>query len=75
MIKLSNKELSEICNHLGKSKIISIQKILGGCINHSWRIDFGDSKIFLKKKILGTQKFFLRKMIEIKNFLNLNNIA
>ena len=76
MIKLSNNELSEICNRLGKSKIINIQKIFGGCINHSWRIDFDDSKFFLKKntreqKLLKFEKYCLN---DLKNYTNSENI-
>ena len=76
MIKLSNSELSEICNHLGKSKIINIQKIFGGCINHSWRIDFKDSKIFLKKnnrdqKLLKFEQYCLN---DLRKYINPQNI-
>ena len=76
MIKLSNNELSEICNRLGKSKIINIQRIFGGCINHSWRIDFIDSKLFLKKndrdqKLLKFEQFCLN---DLRKYSNPQNI-
>ena len=56
MISLTNIEVSEICNHLGQSKLINIQQIYGGSIHSSWRLDFKDQKIFLKKNI-RSQKF------------------
>ena len=76
MFKLSNNELSEICNRLGKSKIINIQKIFGGCINHSWRIDFVDSIIFLKKndreqKLLNFEQYCLNDLRKYTNFQNI----
>ncbi len=76
MIKLSNNELSEICNRLGKSKIINIEKIFGGCINHSWRIDFADSIIFLKKndrdqKLLKFEQYCLNDLSKYNNPQNI----
>jgi len=76
MIKLSNNELSEICNRLGKSKIINIQKIVGGCINHSWRIDFIDSKFFLKKnnreqKLLKFEEYCLNDLRKYNSSQNI----
>ena len=76
MIKLSNNELSEICHRLGKSKIIKIQKIFGGCINNSWRIDFTDSIIFLKKndrdqKLLKFEEYCLN---DLRKYVNTQNI-
>ena len=76
MTKLTNNELSEICKHLGKSKIINIQKISGGCINHSWRIEFSDSKFFLKKnernqKLLKFEQYCLN---DLRKYINSQNI-
>tara|TARA_Y100001978_G_scaffold175762_1_gene168205 strand:- start:69 stop:947 length:879 start_codon:yes stop_codon:yes gene_type:complete len=76
MINLSNNELSEICNRLGKSKIINIKKIFGGCINHSWRIDFTDSKFFLKKndrdlKLLKFEQYCLKDLRKYNNPKNI----
>ena len=76
MIQLSNNELSEICNRLGKSKIINVQKIFGGCINQSWRIDFTDSTCFLKKnirdqKLLKFEKYCLN---DLRKYINSQNI-
>ena len=76
MIKLSNSELSEICNRLGKFKIINLQKIFGGCINHSWRIDFEDSIFFLKKndrnkKLLKFEQYCLN---DLRKYINSQNI-
>ncbi len=76
MNKLSNNELSEICNRLGKSKIINLQKIFGGCINHSWRIDFTDSKFFLKKndKVQKILKFEQYCLNDLRQYTNSQNI-
>ena len=76
MNELSNKELSEICNRLGKTKIINIKKIFGGCINDSWRIEFSDSIFFLKKnnrnkKLLKFEQYCLN---DLKKYNNSKNI-
>jgi len=76
MTQLTNNELSEICNRLGKSRIINIQKIFGGCINDSWRIDFKDSRFFLKKnerdqKILKFEQYCLN---DLRQYTNSENI-
>ena len=76
MVKLSNNELSEICNHLGQSKIINIQKIFGGCINHTWRLDFANSRFFLKKnerdqKILKFEQYCLNDLRKYSNSQNI----
>ena len=76
MNNLSNNELSEICKRLGKLNIINIQKLFGGCINHSWRIDFTDSKFFLKKndrdqKLLKFEQYCLN---DIRKYTNSENI-
>jgi len=76
MNTLSNNELSEICHRLGEPKIIKIQKIFGGCINHSWRIDFKDSIIFLKKndrdqKLLKFEQYCLN---DLRKYANSQNI-
>ena len=76
MIKLSNNELSEICHRLGTSKIINIQKIFGGCINHSWKLTLTDSTIFLKKnnrdqKLLKFEQYCLN---DLRQYTNSQNI-
>ena len=76
MVKLSNNELSEICNHLGQSKIINIQKIFGGCINHTWRLDFANSRFFLKKnerdqKLLKFEQYCLNDLRKYSNSQNI----
>ena len=76
MSKLTNNELSEICNHLGKSNIINIKQIFGGCINQSWRIEFTDSKFFLKKnernqKLLKFEQYCLN---DLRKYINSQNI-
>ena len=76
MVKLSNNELSEICDHLGKSRIINIQQIFGGCINHSWRIDCTDYRFFLKKnerdqKLLKFEQHCLNDLNKYSNSQNI----
>ena len=76
MIKLSINEVSEICNRLGQSRPMNIQKIGGGCINHCWRIDFKDSRFFLKKnerdqKLLKFEQYCLN---DLRKYTNSQNI-
>jgi len=76
MNNLTNKELSEICNRLGKNKINNIQKIFGGCINHSWKVVFSDSKFFLKKnerdqKLLKFEQYCLNDLQKYNNPQNI----
>ncbi len=49
MIKLSELELSEICDHLGESYPINIKPVLGGNIHSAWYLEFKTTKIFIKK--------------------------
>ncbi len=57
MIKLSELELSEICDHLGEKYPINIKPVFGGNINSSWSLEFRTSKIFVKKNT--SKKLFL----------------
>ena len=50
MTKLSNIEVSEICNQLGESLPKNISQIHGGDIHTSFKLDFKDKSFFLKKK-------------------------
>ncbi len=76
MIKLSSNELSEICNRLGKSKIINIKKIFGGCINNSWGIEFTDSRFFLKKNTKDQRllKFEQYCLNDLRKFIDFQKV-
>ena len=77
MTYLSNIELSEICEHLGETKPLKIQQIFGGCINNCWRIDFKDSKFFLKankreQKLLEFENYCLN---DLKKYINPHTVV
>ncbi len=69
---LSNNELSEICNRLGKSNLINTQQIYGGCIHDSWRIEFKDARFFLKKNIRNQKllKFESYCLNDLQKYIN-----
>ncbi len=76
MVNLSNIELSEICNHLGKSNLRNTHQVFGGCIHDSWRIDFQDSRYFLKRnhrnqKLLYFEKYCLN---DLERYINRRNL-
>ena len=90
MEQLSSIEVSEICNELGEVYPKSIEQVHGGDIHSSWKIEFANKKVFLKrnekeKKYLEFEKYCLknlRKYINKKNLVvpevfayqNINNI-
>tara|TARA_Y100000589_G_C27126583_1_gene618788 strand:- start:306 stop:1184 length:879 start_codon:yes stop_codon:yes gene_type:complete len=76
MKNLSNNELSEICNKLGESNLINAQKVFGGCIHNSWRLDFKDSKFFLKKNGRGRKllKFEKYCLIDLEKYIDSDNL-
>ena len=49
MEKLSQFEISQICNHLGDSSIQRITPILGGHIHSAWKFEFKNFNLFIKK--------------------------
>ena len=51
MAKLSILEVSEICNQLGESHPKNISQIYGGNIHNSFKLEFKNKSIFLKKNI------------------------
>tara|TARA_Y100000589_G_scaffold331861_1_gene387507 strand:+ start:5025 stop:5903 length:879 start_codon:yes stop_codon:yes gene_type:complete len=73
---LSNNELSEICNHLGKSSPKNISQIYGGNIHQSWRLEFKDSSYFIKKNIKAKKflKFEEHCLNDLRRFINYENL-
>ena len=77
MQKLSHTEISEICDELGEAYPKSIEQIHGGDIHSSWKIEFSNKKLFLKrnyrnKNFLKFEKYCLqnlRKYINQKNLI------
>tara|TARA_Y100001968_G_scaffold332814_1_gene392457 strand:+ start:7590 stop:8468 length:879 start_codon:yes stop_codon:yes gene_type:complete len=69
--KISKLEVSEICNQLGESFPKNISQIYGGDINNSFKLDFQNYSIFLKKNIrkekLLKYEYFCLKNLEIYN--------
>lgn len=76
MNQLSNKELSEISNHLGEFKLKNVQKVSGGCIHDCWKIEFLDSSFFVKKnkrinRYLKFEKYCLEDLEKYINYQHL----
>ena len=72
MAELSNIEVNEICKHLGESNPKSIKKVYGGSIHNSWKMEFYNSNLFIKKnakktKFLQFEKYCLN---DIQNYIN-----
>jgi len=51
MQKLSHIEVSEICQHLGENSPKSIKQVFGGDIHQSWKIEFKNSRFFIKRNV------------------------
>ena len=69
MQKLSSSEVSEICDELGEAYPKSIEQVHGGDIHSSWKIEFTNKKLFLKrknrdKKFLEFEKYCLQNLRE-----------
>ena len=67
MQKLSPIEVSEICDVLGEAYPKSIEQEHGGDIHSSWKIEFSNKKLFLKrnirkKKFLKFEKYCLQNL-------------
>ena len=76
MQKLHPIEVSEICDELGECYPKSIEQVQGGDIHSSWKIEFSNKKIFLKKndrykKYLKFEKTCLQNL---KKFINPKNL-
>jgi len=90
MQKIPHIEVSEICNHLGEIAPKSIKQVFGGEINTSWKIEFNNSKYFLKRNerklkllrfekscINNLQKYINQENLvipKIINYLEVNNV-
>ena len=77
MQKLSHIEVSEICDELGEAYPKSIEQVHGGDIHSSWKIEFSNKKLFLKrndrnKKFLKFEKNCLQNL---KKFINQENLV
>ena len=76
MQSIPNNEVSEICDLLGESPPKNIKQIFGGDIHQSWKIEFQNSKFFLKrnernKKFLKFEKSCLNNLQKYVNNENL----
>ena len=76
MQNIPNNEVSEICDLLGESPPKNIKQIFGGDIHQSWKIEFQNSKFFLKrnernKKFLKFEKSCLNNLQKYVNNENL----
>ena len=77
MQKLSPIEVNEICNELGETYPISIEKVNGGDIHSAWQIEFSNKKLFLKKNIrnkrfLEFEKYCLQNL---RKYINQENLV
>ena len=77
MQTLSDIEVSEICNHLGEVSPKSITQIYGGDIHNSWRIEFKESRFFVKrnnrqKKFLKFEEYCLN---DLQKYINCENLV
>ncbi len=76
MQKLSPIEINEICEELGEAYPKSIEQVQGGDIHNTWRIEFSNKKLFLKrnirnKKFLEFEKYCLQNLRKYTNQENL----
>ncbi len=76
MQKISQFEVSEICNQLGEKTPKSIKQVFGGDIHNSWQIEFQTAKFFLKRnerkvKFLKFEEFCLKNLQKYINYENL----
>jgi len=76
MVELSQLELSEICNHLGESYPKNIKKVFGGNIHNSWKLEFQQSSIFIKKNIRNKKhlKFEEHCLRDLQKYINQDNL-
>ena len=77
MQKLSPIEINEICEELGETYPKSIEQVHGGDIHSSWRIEFSNKKLFLKrnirnKKFLEFEKYCLQNL---RKYINQENLV
>ena len=77
MQKLSPIEINEICEELGETYPKSIEQVHGCDINSTWRIEFSNKKLFLKrnirnKKFLEFEKYCLQNL---RKYINQENLV
>ena len=73
---LSHTEVSEICNHLGESNPSSITQIHGGNIHNSWKLEFKQSRFFVKKNNRNQRilKFEESCLYDLQKYINSDNL-
>ena len=90
MEKLTHIEVSEICSQLGMKSPKSIKQVFGGNIHNSWKIEFENKKIFVKrnfkiKKFLKFEEYCLKTLQKnineedliipkVLSYLNIENV-
>jgi len=72
MTKLTELELSEICKQLGELYPKNISRVYGGNIHNSFKLDFQNYSIFLKKNI-RKEKFLKFEYLCLKNIEEYSN--
>ena len=77
MQTLSPIEISEICDELGEAYPKSIEQVHGGEIHSSWKIEFSDKKLFLKRNDRNKKflKFETNCLQNLKKFINQENLV
>ena len=77
MQKLSNIEVSEICNHLGEVSPKSIKRVYGGDIHQSWQIEFEDCRLFVKRNERQERmlKFEESCLNNLQKYINCENLV
>jgi len=77
MQKLSPIEVSEICDELGETYPKSIKQVHGGDIHSAWQIEFSNKKFFLKKNIRNKKflEFENYCLQNLRNYLNQENLV
>ena len=76
MQKLSSIEVNEICEELGEDYPKSIEQVHGGNIHCSWKLEFSNNRLFLKRnfrknKFLEFEKYCLQNL---RNYINPQNL-
>jgi len=77
MQKLSPIEVNEICDELGETYPKSIEQVHGGDIHSSWKIEFPNKKLFLKKNIRSKKflKFEKYCLQNLRKYINQENLV
>ncbi len=77
MQKLSPIEINEICEELGETYPKSIEQVQGGDIHSTWRIEFSNKKLFLKRNIKNKKflKFEEYCLQNLRQYINQENLV